>query len=64
MPLLAFFLARFFEPSSYAGIGVTTAAVQNMISHGPTAGLIGAALGGIAAFLVPENSAPTPSKPS
>ena len=65
--MLAFLLSRFFEPSSYAGIGVVTAAVHSMVTTGPTLAGIGTALAGIAGFLVPEGTsaaAPAINQPS
>lgn len=59
--MLPFLFLRFLEPSSYAGIGITYAAVNGMVQHGPTLAGIGGALAGIAAFLVPEGASAAPS---
>lgn len=61
--MLPFLLRRLLEPSSYAGAVLAEQAIKAMVIHGPTLSGVGAALGGIAAFLVPEGAAASSSQP-
>ena len=63
--MLSFLLMRFLEPSSYAGGTIAATAITGMVQHGPTVGGIAAALGGIAAFLIPGGlTTPAPAVPA